>query len=63
MGPLTEQQAAVDPRLRVYGINRPRVIDSSIILVIPAAHTNALTIMIAENGADLLKQHWGQFIQ
>jgi choline dehydrogenase len=62
MGPVTDRHAVVDPRLRVYGINRLRVIDSSIMPVVPAAHTNAPTIMIAEKGADLVKQDWGQSV-
>jgi len=62
MGPVTDRHAVVDPRLRVYGINRLRVIDSSIMPVVPAAHTNAPTIMTAEKGADLVKQDWGQSV-
>lgn len=62
MGPVTDRHAVVDPRLRVYGINRLRVIDSSIMPVVPAAHTNAPTIMIAEKGADLVKQDWRQSV-
>lgn len=60
MGPASDQGAVVDPRLRVYGINGLRVIDSSIMPVVPRAHTNAPTIMIAEKGADLVKEDWGQ---
>jgi choline dehydrogenase-like flavoprotein len=43
----------------VYGIDGLRVIDSSIMPVIPRGHTNAPTIMIAEKGADLVKEDWG----
>jgi choline dehydrogenase len=60
MGPITDPQAVVDPRLRVNGVNRLRVIDASVMPVIPAAHTNGPTIMIAEKGADLVKQDWAQ---
>jgi choline dehydrogenase len=60
MGPASDRGAVVDPRLRVYGINGLRVIDSSIMPVVPRAHTNAPTIMIAEKGADLVKEDWGQ---
>jgi choline dehydrogenase len=60
MGPASDRDAVVDPRLKVYGINGLRVIDSSVMPVVPRAHTNAPTIMIAEKGADLVKEDWGQ---
>jgi choline dehydrogenase len=55
MGPDTDPTAVVDPRLRVKGIKGLRVIDASIIPVIPAAHTNFPVIMIAEKGSDMIK--------
>lgn len=59
MGPATDKTAVVDPRLRVYGIKGLRVIDVSIMPEIPAAHTNAPTYLVAEKGADMIKQDWG----
>lgn len=60
MAPLGDPTGVVDPELRVVGIKNLRVIDASIMPVIPAAHTNAATYMIAEKAADLLKETWGK---
>lgn len=48
--------AVVDDELRVHGIDRLRVIDSSIMPRMVSANTHATTVMIAEKGADLLLQ-------
>jgi choline dehydrogenase len=46
--------AVVDPELRVRGIERLRVVDSSIFPTIPSSNTNIPTIAAGEKGADLL---------
>uniref|UniRef100_A0A336LPG4 CSON008862 protein n=1 Tax=Culicoides sonorensis TaxID=179676 RepID=A0A336LPG4_CULSO len=60
MGPYWDQKAVVDPQLRVYGVHRLRVIDASIMPQMVSANTNAPVIMIAEKGADLIKEHWSE---
>ena len=51
-----DHRAVVDDRLRVIGIGRLRVIDASVMPTMPSANTNAATLMIAEKGADLLRE-------
>ncbi|XP_050318194.1 glucose dehydrogenase [FAD, quinone]-like isoform X2 [Bactrocera neohumeralis] len=58
MGPPSDAAAVVDPQLRVHGIKHLRVVDASIMPTIPAGHTNAIVIMIAEKAADMIKNSW-----
>lgn len=58
MGPDSDPEAVVDARLMVKGIKGLRVIDASIMPNIISGGTNAPTIMIAEKGADLIKDDW-----
>jgi len=51
----THEDAVVDSRLAVHGLQNLRVIDASIMPSITGGNTNAPTIMIAERGADLVR--------
>ncbi|XP_039745039.1 glucose dehydrogenase [FAD, quinone]-like [Pararge aegeria] len=58
MGPAGDHTAVVSPRLLVHGIQRLRVADASIMPRIPASHTHAPVVMIAEKASDLIKEDW-----
>ncbi|HUC11437.1 MAG TPA: GMC family oxidoreductase N-terminal domain-containing protein [Stellaceae bacterium] len=51
-----DQMAVVDDQLRVHGLDRLRVIDASVMPTVTSTNTNAPTIMIAERGAELIRQ-------
>lgn len=49
-----DAEAVVDSELRVRGVEALRVVDASVMPVLPGGNTNAPTVMIAERAADLL---------
>ena len=50
----SDEQAVLDPQLRVRGVDGLRVIDASAMPTLISANTNAASIMVGERGAAFL---------
>ncbi|XP_063233824.1 glucose dehydrogenase [FAD, quinone]-like [Bacillus rossius redtenbacheri] len=61
MGPGTDPDAVVDPRLRVYGVRGLRVADASIMPDVVSGNLNVPCIMIGEKVSDMIKEDWFEF--
>lgn len=55
------QQGVVDPNLKVHGIKNLRVIDASVIPVIPDCRIQNSVYMVGEKGADAIKRDHADF--
>jgi choline dehydrogenase len=58
MGPDSDEDAVVDPKLQVRGIKNLRVVDASIMPNIITGHLSAACYMIGEKAADMIKNAW-----
>ncbi len=50
-----DEMAVVNNKLQVHGLKNLRIIDASVMPLIVSGNTNAPTIMIAEKGADMIR--------
>ncbi|KAJ9641333.1 hypothetical protein H2199_005303 [Coniosporium tulheliwenetii] len=53
------QGGVVDSRLRVHGVKGLRIVDASVMPVIPDQHTQGVVFMIAEKAAQMIKEDYG----
>ncbi|KAI8943833.1 hypothetical protein NX059_001806 [Plenodomus lindquistii] len=53
-----EDGGVVNPRLQVYGVDSLRVIDCSIVPVLPDVNILASIYMLAEKGAEMIREDW-----
>lgn len=58
MGPAYDSEAVVDHNLKVYGIGKLRVIDSSVIPVSITGHLNIPSYLVGEMGSDIIKRKY-----
>nr|CAD7401665.1 unnamed protein product [Timema poppensis] len=58
----SEMDSVLDSRLRVHGLKGLRVIDASAIPMVPSGNINGPIIMLAERGADFIKQEHDAFL-
>ena len=56
MGPASDDEAVVDSRLKMHGVDNLYVADASVMPTVPHAATNVSCIMIGERLSDILRE-------
>ncbi|KAK7751355.1 hypothetical protein SLS62_006761 [Diatrype stigma] len=54
-----DKGGVVDTQLKVYGVGNLRVVDSSIVPILPPGHLQSTVYAVAEKAADLIKKEYG----
>ncbi|KAG8194262.1 hypothetical protein JTE90_024590 [Oedothorax gibbosus] len=63
MGDPNDPTTVVDPTLKVKGIAGLRVVDASVMPLVPSANTNVPTIMVADKASDIIKSTLDCYMQ
>jgi choline dehydrogenase-like flavoprotein len=58
MGKPESRESVVDSNLKVIGVRNLRVMDASIMPLVPSANTNAPAMMIGQKGAHAILNDW-----
>jgi len=58
MGRADSRDSVVDPQLRVIGTRNLRVIDASVMPLVPISNSNAACMMLGEKGAQAIIDYW-----
>ncbi|KAF9445057.1 GMC oxidoreductase [Macrolepiota fuliginosa MF-IS2] len=58
MGPHGADWGVVDPEFKVRGVTGLRIVDASVIPVVPSGHTQASVYAISEWGSEVIKRAW-----
>ena len=51
-----DDNSALDPQMRVRGVERLRVVDASAMPDLVSAHINACVLMMAEKASDMIRE-------
>ncbi len=54
----TDDRAVTSPELKVQGIDGLRVVDASVMPMVPSSNIHPATIMVAEKASDTIKRAW-----
>ncbi|KAG5667861.1 hypothetical protein PVAND_015830 [Polypedilum vanderplanki] len=59
MGSENDKNSVVNSRLKVIGMKKLRIVDTSVVPAAASAHTNALSCMIGERATEFIREEYG----